>query len=161
MPAFLRRMPAGIVGSITRANSGFTVEPALIDPTNPPTAYGQFVKLNGNNIRALASGDAATVVAGVVVRPYPFQSTTNGFGAAAPPASTYGDLLKRGYFSAALAAGTAARGAQVFVRITAGSGRAVGAIETAADAGNCVAVVGAFFTGPADANGITEIAYNI
>lgn len=136
MVAYLKRIPAGIAGSVTRANSGQTIAPALIDATNPPTAYGQFVKLTGQSIRALASGDLGSVIAGLIVRPYPFQSTTNSFGPAAPPANTVGDLLRRGYVSALLRSGTgtAARGGQVYVRTTANGGGIVGDIEAQADA---------------------------
>ncbi|KAA2237678.1 structural cement protein Gp24 [Salinarimonas soli] len=160
MVSYVTRIPAGVVGAVSRSDS-LTIEPGQNDTVNPVTAYGTFVKTVSGKMQAVASGDAASVVTGVATRPYPAQSTTNGLGAATPPAGVVIDRLKRGYFHAALAAGTAAKDGQVFVRVTAGSGRAVGAIEAAADGGNCVAVVGAVFTGPADANGITEIAFNI
>ena len=160
MVSYVTRMPAGVAGAVTRSDS-LTIEPQRNDTSNPVTAFGTFVKTVSGLIQAIASGDAASVITGVAIRPYPAQSATNGFGPAAPAAGGIIDRMRRGYFAAVLAAGTAAKDGAVFVRVTAGSGRAVGAIETAADSGNCVQVVGAFFTGPADANGIVEIAFRI
>ena len=60
-----------------------------------------------------------------------------------------------------LASGTAARGGQVYARVTADTGKNVGDIEAADDTGKTVAVSGCTFMGPADADGNTEIAYNI
>ena len=40
--AFQFRMGAGFFGDVNRTHP-FTVEPGLMDPTNPPTAYGQAV----------------------------------------------------------------------------------------------------------------------
>lgn len=159
MVAYITRMPAGIPGNISRTDS-LTVQQEMLDTSNLP-AFGGFVKLVSGRIQAIASGDAATVIYGLLVRSFPTQSPTNAFGAASPIAGDLVDVMRRGYMQVALAAGTAAKGAQVFVRVTAGSGRAVGAIETVADSGNCVAVANCFFMGPADASGNVEIAFNI
>lgn len=161
MVAFISRMPVGVPGAVTRAEQGMTIQPELIDSTTPPTAYGQFVKLVAGKVQPVASGDAATVIMGLAVRAYPVQSATNALGVAAPPASGIINVLRRGYMAVTLAQGTAAKGAPVYVRATADTGKAVGDIETAADSGKCVAVPGAFFEGAADANGITEISFNI
>jgi hypothetical protein len=161
MTAFTFRMPAGIPGAISRESQA-TLEPNILDTTGAPTAYGTVVKLVAGLVRAIASGDAATVVYGFLARPYPFNDSTDGLGTSTVPTSRrLCDVMRRGYMTVALAAGTAAKGGQVFVRVTAGSGRAVGAIETAADSGNCVAIAGAQFMGPADAGGNVEIAFNI
>lgn len=163
MVAYITRMPAGIAGSVSRSDS-LTVEPGQIDAAFPATAYGTFAKIVSGLYRPLASGDASSVAVGVFTRPYPFQSSDNGFGPGTPPSSGILDVLKRGYFSATLKVGTAAKGGQVYVVTTAGGSVVVGDIVTSttpAGGGTAVAVSGAFFTGAADASGITEIAYNI
>lgn len=50
---------------------------------------------------------------------------------------------------------------QVYARVTADTGKNVGDIEAADDTGKTVAVSGCTFMGPPDADGNTEIAYNI
>ena len=69
--------------------------------------------------------------------------------------------MRRGYMTVFLARGVAARDAAVYIRITADTGKLVGDLETAADAGNCVLIPGALFRGPADAQGNVEIEYNL
>jgi len=160
MVAYTTRMPSGFPGRITRSDS-LTVEPNIIDASTPPTAFGSFVKLVSGKLQPIASGDAASVVYGVLVSAFPTQSNTTALGASTPPASGVIDVLRRGYVSVALARGTAVKGAAVFVRVTADTGKAVGDIETAADSAKCVAVPGAFFAGAADANGNVEISFAI
>lgn len=63
--------------------------------------------------------------------------------------------------SVRLASGTAVHNGQAYVRLVAASGKAVGDIEAAADGDNSLSIAGCVFTGPADASGITEIAYNL
>ena len=161
MVAYTTRVPAGFAGQITRDDSK-TIVPEIIDASTPPTAFGSFVKLVSGKLQPIASGDAATVVHGVLVKSYPQQSSTNTLGAAStPPASGVIDVLRRGYIAVPLAQGTAAKKGQVYVRVTADTGKAVGDIETAADSAKCVAVSGCFFTGAADSNGVVEVEFNI
>ena len=55
-------------------------------------------------VRKLASGDAATDVKGMLVRPYPTSGNgTDGLGTSTPPTSGICDVLKRGYIFAKLA----------------------------------------------------------
>lgn len=159
MTSILLRMAVGIAGAITRSDS-LTVQPEIPDASTPPTVYGGVVKLVSGKLKPIAASDAATVITGILVRPYPVQSATNAYGAATPPASNTVDVLKRGYVAVKLAQGTSAKDGVAYVRITAATGKAVGDIETGADSGNCIALP-AKFMGPADASGITEIAYNI
>lgn len=160
MVAYVTRVPAGFPGSITREDSK-TVLQEIIDSTTPPTAFGGVVKLVSGKLQPIASGDAATVAYGFLARSFPTQSSTNAFGAATPPTSGIADVLRRGFIAVKLAQGTSAKGGAVFVRVTAASQKFVGDIETAADSGNCVQVPGAYFMGPADATGVTEVAYNV
>lgn len=163
MVAYTTRVPAGFAGSVSRSDS-LTVQQEIIDSGTPPTAYGKPVKMVSGKVQPLASGDAGTVAYGWAVRPYPAQSTTNALGAATPPTSGILDVLRRGFISAVVTLGTAAKAGQVYVVTTAGGSVVVGDIVTSASpagGGTGVAITGAFFTGPADANGVVEIAYNI
>lgn len=160
MVAYVTRVPAGFPGAITREDSK-TVVPGIPDGTTPPTAFGGVVKVVSGKLKPIASGDANTVITGFLVRSFPVQSSTNALGAATPPTTGVLDVLKRGFIAVTLAQGTAAKDAAVYVRITADTGKNVGDIETAADSAKCVTVPGAYFTGPADANGIVEVAYNL
>lgn len=163
MVAYTSRVPAGFPGTISRSDS-LTVKQEIIDSSNPPTAYGKPFKIVSGKMQALEASDAGTVVKGWTVRPYPAQSTTNTFGAATPPTSGVADGMRRGYMSVTLKLGTAAEDGQVYVVTTAGGSVVLGDIVTSASpagGGTGVAITGCFFTGPADSNGIVEIAYAI
>jgi hypothetical protein len=156
MVALVTRMNAGFPGRISRDDGLLLVEPAELAASGQPTAYGQFVKLVSGLVEAIASGDAATAVYGLLVAPYPVQSTTNAMGAATPPTSGIVDVMRRGYAIVTLESGSAVKGAPVYLVTTAASGHVVGAVDAAFDSGVNVAI-NAIFTGPADANGNVEI----
>lgn len=164
MVAYVTRVPAGFVGQISRFDS-ITTQPEVVDSSTPPTAFGSVVKLVSGKVQPVASGDAGSVTYGILVNPYPHQSTTNALGTAAtPPTSGLVTVMRRGYISMKLVVGTAAKNGQVYVVTTAGGSVAVGDIVTStspAGGGTGVAVTGAFFMGPADANGVVEVAFNI
>jgi len=164
MVAFVTRMPAGVVGAISRDIHDATVVPEIIDSANPPTRYGSPVKLVAGKLQPLASGDDGTAIHGWPVRAYPIQSTSDALGAAAPPARGMLDTLRRGFMAVQLAAGAAAKKGQVYVVTTAGGALAVGDVVTSASpagGGTAVEVAGAYFTGPADPGGIIEIEFNL
>lgn len=161
MVAYVTRAPAGFAGAITRTDPGMTITPELIDASSPPTAFGAPVKRVAGKVQPIASGDAASAVAGFVVRPFPVQSATNALGDAAQPTTGLLNVLRRGFINIRVTIGTAVKGAPVYVRVTAASGKAVGDLEATADGSNNVAIPGAMFEGAADAGGITEISYNI
>lgn len=161
MVAYAYRAPAGFAGAITRAEPGMTVQPEIIDAANPPTNYGAPVKLVAGKAQPIASGDAASVVMGWAVRAFPVQSSTNALGDSTPPATGLLNVMRRGFMAVRVTIGTAVKGAPVYARVTAASGKAVGDIEATADGANNVAIPGATFEGAADANGICEISYNI
>lgn len=161
--AITYRMPVGFPGVISRVNVGETIEPEILDPVTPPTAFGRFVKFVNGLIQPLTGGESATDIIGLLVKPYPFQesSANEALGAAIPDPTRPGDILKRGYMSVTVDNGVPAKHGQVYARVTVNGTLAVGNIETGADSGNCVAVAGCFFTGPADANNVTEIEFNL
>jgi hypothetical protein len=164
--AFNRRMPAGIPGNINRLTAGFTSEPNLIMPVGEvgaPSAYGLGVALDvaTGAIRVPTTGD--TALYGILPRPFPANASTDGIGAATPPADGEVDVLKRGYISVLLQNATACiKGGAVYCRIDDGTADlAVGGFEAADDGAHTILVDGAYFTGPADADGNTEVAFNV
>lgn len=163
MTAYLFRMPAGFAGMITRVDTSDT-EPQLIDPTTPPTSFGVPVKLVAGKIQPLAAGDAATVIYGFLARPFPFQgqNIAGTIGVQVPPTSGPGDIMRRGYMSVKVNAGTPANQGVVYARVANPSGaKVIGGVEAVADGANTVIVANAQFMSAGDANGNVEIAYNI
>lgn len=165
MAAYKYSLPSGIPGMVTR--SGATIEPQLLDSSNLPTAYGVPVVLDATShkLRAVKSGDTV-VEFGILVRPYPFQSTSTDFGPGGVPTSGLVDVMRRGYISVKLNGATASfNGGTVYVRVANGTANdPVGGILAAAagTAGaDTVAMTKAFFTGPADADGNAELEFHI
>ena len=170
MVAIRYRMQAGFPGDPNRAHP-FSIEPCLVDATNPPTQFGQAVVINraANSVRAILAGDVAlTHIWGVTVRPYPFQqfSATNygaaAFGQATPPSNGSIDVLRWGYIMGLLNTGALqpAKGDPVFIWCAATAGNHIqGGYETAASAGNTMALDpnSYEFNGPGDALGNIEI----
>lgn len=173
MVAYAFRMPAGVPGEITRFQTyGATVKVEKQNVTTPVTQYGVLVFVDANGARPIGTGDTSMPSAlqlGISVRPYPgpdvtvaFPTGTIPFGAGTPPATGLIDVLYRGYCSVALKGSAAAsRSSGVFVYDAASTGSHVlGGFEAAAGA-NLWQLTNAQFTGPADANGNTEIGFNI
>jgi hypothetical protein len=167
----LRRYRAGIPGDVNRAQQ-HTVETQVITPSGSagaPLSYGIPVVLDptSHQIRSVAAADLVGGPSpgtgpcyGILVRPFPAQSSQDAIGVSTPPGSGPCDVLRRGYISVKLTGATAAvKGAPVYVFAAASAGANVlGGIN----AGSTTAYpIGAVFMGPADANGITEIAFNI
>lgn len=161
--AFLYRMPAGIPGDVTRASQS-TIEPVFLDPALPFAGYGLFGKIAAGKFVPFGEGDANGADYGLLVRAYP---TTGGSGAdplgtSTPPIKGIADVLRRGYMTVKLNAGTASKDSPVYVRVAAAAaGKPIGGIEAVADSTNTVAITIASFMGPADASGNVEIQYNI
>ncbi|UKV75152.1 hypothetical protein FOC29_27995 [Burkholderia vietnamiensis] len=165
LQAYQFRMPAGFAGDLQRAEVA-TIETQLIDPAAPPTAFGVPVKMVNGKIQPINNAaDTAALVYGVNLRAYPIQGNgTDPLGTSTPPTSGVTDILKRGYENVALG-GTApaTKNGTVYVRVAAAAaGKPLGGFEAAADGANTVAMpANWYFTGPADAYGIVEIAVNI
>jgi len=165
LQAYQFRMPAGFAGDLQRAEVA-TIETQLIDSTTPPTSFGVAVKYVSGKVQPINnSADTASLVQGVNLRAYPIQGNgTDPLGTSTPPTSGVTDILKRGYVMVSLGGTTAAaKGGTVYVRIAAAAaGKPLGGFEAAADSTNTIALPSNwYFTGPADAYGITEIAVNI
>ena len=166
LKAYQYRMPAGVAGDLQRAEIA-TIETQIIDDTAPPTVFGVAVKMVNGKIQPInAATDTADMVYGINLRSYPQQSVVNDpLGTATPPKSGPTEILRRGYVSVALGGtAAAAKNGTVYVRVAgAAAGKPLGGFEAAADAtpANTIALTNVVFTGPADAYGITEIAYKI
>lgn len=162
MTAITLRAPVGFPGAVTR-DLDLTVIQEIIDSGTPPTAFGGAVKLVSGKLQPIASGDAASAVYGLLVRPYPMQGNSTT-GSNAPPTSGIADVLRRGYMAVTLKLGTAAKGGQLYVVTTAGGSVVVGDFVTStspAGGGTAVAMNGCFFQGAADSGGIVEVSANI
>ena len=161
MVAYTYRIDAGEPGDVSRKTDS-KIETQIIDSTTPPTQFGDPIKLVSSKVRPVASGDAATVVYGFLVRPYPSLASTDGLTTSTPPTSDICNVMTSGYIYSLLRNGTAALNGAVYVRVASAlTGRPIGGIEATADSGNNVAITGAIFTGAADSSGNVEIRYNI
>lgn len=166
--AFTYRMGAGFPGDINRTHP-FSSIAGLLDDDQPVRLYGDpaLVDSAESSYRGFQAGDTAvTVMAGVLVRPYPVQQTTGGMsaalGTAAPPtAPSVVDILEDGFIMVKCnnyAAQQPAKGGIVYVWCAASAGAQVqGGFSSVASGGNTAALANAEWTGPGDANGVAEI----
>lgn len=153
MSVITDRMPSGVPGDVSRKQSA-KIESNLLAADLP---YGSPVQLSAGKVAALFDNTAP--VYGFLVRPYPTQSTQDGFGTTSAPKERVADVLRSGYMTVKLvgSGSTIVKGSPVHVIFTAADGVVVGDIV----ASGGVAVDGATFMGPPDANNNTEIAFNI
>ena len=164
MASILYRMLSGIAGDISRRQSS-TVEPGILTPALPFAAFGVAAQVAaGKVVPFAAAGETAASLFGFLVRSYPMggANASDPLGTAVPPTVGVADLLKRGYMTVRNGAGTPALGGVVYVRVAApAGGKPLGGVEAVADGANSVVIPNTYFTGPADASGNVEIAYNI
>ncbi len=170
MVAYTYRMPSGIPGTLTRVTSYPNAEAQILSQTNPPTAFGVAVSLVSGAIAAFTA--AATNTYGILVRDYPTSGSSTSpqtaLGTSSPNASFPASVLVgNGYINVAVQAGPApVKGGTVYIRNAAATaGLLLGGIESASS-GNNFALTSAqgvvcYFTGGMDANGNSEIAYNV
>lgn len=157
MTSYLYRAPAGVAGDVTRPDNT-VVEPGLLNPSAAPTAFGAPVKLVSGKFEKIASGDAASVFAGVLSRVAPSIAgdLAQTFAGGTPNTASVQGIVVKGYMNVVCTQGTPVRGGAVYVRVTADTGKLVGDFETAADSGKCVAITGA--TWAVDGKDATNIA---
>lgn len=166
--AFSYRMGAGFPGDVNRTHP-FSVLPGLMDAVDPVAAYGFPVVIDPatNSYRGVVAADRATLtkIDGILVRPFPTQQTTGGMtstlGAATPPTSGVIDVLEDGFIIAKcnnFGVNPPTKGGAVYVWAAASAGNHVlGGFEAAADGANTALVTNAYWNGPTDSAGITEI----
>lgn len=143
-PSYLYQAPAGVPGDVTRVDES-NVEPAMLVAVASVfvQAYGSPMKYNGGGISQFASGDVATVFAGVLVREVPSiaGNTLQGFDDTVPNPDQPQGFLVRGYVNVKCVAGTPVRGGTVYIQSVANGGVAVGAYRAdGTDGGNAVAL---------------------
>ena len=173
--AFTFRMNTGFPGDVNRTHPA-SIEPALVDPNAPPTAYGQAVLVDATTqgVRPFTAGDAAVTAAyGVTVRPYPIQQASGGmssaFGAATPPTNQPIDVLKSGYILVSLnnfAVANAIKGGAVYVWCAATianhvQGRFRGRGFRRQTPLLSRPTTNSYFNGPAGPDGVVELAFNL
>jgi hypothetical protein len=165
-------MPSGIPGNVSRVESAI-ITAELVLTTNPPTRYGDPVVLDSatGKVRPFGAGDVSTAFYGNIMRPYPTQGAATGWPnqateTAGVPGTPYPggicNILKAGYISVVInGTALAVKGAPVWVRIAGGTvSQPVGGIEAVVDpvtAANTIKLPTAYFMGPQDASGNSEI----
>ncbi|HVI10213.1 MAG TPA: hypothetical protein VND65_18125 [Candidatus Binatia bacterium] len=170
---FQYRMGAGMQGAVNRSHP-VTIEPCMIDTSSSgslePQFYGSAVVADGaspNGVRVPISSDAAAAIYGFAVRPFPLQPTTGGlttsFGTVVPPPTQPLDVMRSGYMIVKLqGVAPAFKGSLVQVCIVAGTGYLVGGVSVDTVSGTFVQLdQKSSFNGPADPNGLVELAFNI
>lgn len=165
MVAFNYRMPAGIPGDINRISAA-TVETQIITPTGTsgvPTAYGQAVVIDATtgNARLLAATDSSSPIYGFLARPFPTGGSQDPLATSTVPASGPCDVMVRGYMTVLLGGNIAAvKGAPAYVWC--GATSSPNFQNTVVGTSSTVNTIKCgYFMGPADSNGITELAFNI
>lgn len=165
--AFTYRMGAGFPGDVNRFHPA-SIVPGLMNATvQAPRLFGDPVLIDTatNSYRGLVAGDAsatALAIDGVVVRPYPTQQTTGGmtatFGTGVPSTQQPVDIISDGFVMVKCNVGVPTKGGPVFIWTAASAGNhVIGGFEAAATGGSTVPVTNAFFNGPPDASGVTEM----
>ena len=163
--AYQFKMPAGFPGDVNRSHPA-DIEPALADPTNPPTSFGQAVVGNpvSGGVRALIAGDSGTTIYGVLARAYPTQQALGGlnsaFGVGGPNANATVSVLRNGYIMVPVV-GAPTKFAPVFIWIgVTGAGHTFGGFEAVAAGVSTAQLANASFNGGPDANGVCELILN-
>lgn len=159
MTAYLYRAPSGVAGDVTRQQDT-VVESGLLNSAKAPTAFGAPVKIVSGKFEKIEASDAATVFAGILSRIAPSIAgdTAQTFASGTPNVQSVQGVVVKGYVNVKCAVGTPVRGAQVYMRVTADTGKAVGDLETAADSGKCVALSGVTWAVDGkDADNVAEI----
>ena len=162
--AITYRMAQGIPGDISRPAIA-TVEAQAFGGT-AFGIYGQAAQLaSGLLIPISATGQ---LVWGFLVRPFPITgvNASDPLGTSVPPTSGVANVMRRGYMTVYCQLGTPAAGATVYIRAAAAAGQQIlGGIEAGTTANNyamsATSTGVAQFMGPADANGMVEIGFNI
>ena len=172
MVALVFRMQAGIPGEVSRFQTlGTTITPELQNTSTPVLEYGVPVIINNSGVRPVTATDTtADAELGFLVRPFPgadltvaFPGGSIPFGAGIPPSRGVVDILRRGFMTVKLGGASAPqRQSPVWVWTAVSAGANVQGHVVATDPTTSGFKMNrAFFRGPADAAGNTEIGYNI
>ncbi len=158
--AIINRAGAGFPGDVIE-KTNINIRTTKIDPnTNPPQAAGDPVKLVGEFIEAIQSGDTAADFYGILVRDVPVQGATisAGFGNPLPNAEFPQGTLINGYIAVTCAVGVPVVGQPVYLRILENLPNVVGQLEATSVPGENVLLPGVTWsTSGTDANLVTGI----
>ncbi len=169
MVAYLKRIDTGYAGDMTREPAPGDIVNEVLDSGTDWSTYGFGLPVKYNTsgkVVPVAAGDAATVVAGLLVRSFPGRAVSFTGDAAYPQivAGAY-PVARRGFMAVKLQGATSPiKGGPVYIRLAGTSSTlALGGFEAAADAteGNTIELPNAQFEGPAGADGVTEISFTI
>lgn len=156
--SFLYNAPAGVVGTVTRAQNS-VVESVLLGDAF--TGFGLPAKFDSaGKIIPIEASDTAADFKGILVRNAPSISgnTSEGFADGIPSEDAAQGLLRSGFINVKCAIGTPVKGGIVYMRVVADTGKLVGDLEATADGANNVALSGVeWAVSGKDANNITEL----
>jgi hypothetical protein len=144
MASFLKAVPAGIPGSVSRPDLA-NIEPAMLKAVSSvfAQAYGIPMAYVAGGISQFQGSNVAADFAGLLVREAPGISANTqlqGLNDNTPYPSVPQGLMVRGYMTVLCTIGTPARGGIVYIRTVAASGKAIGDLEATSDPGNNVAL---------------------
>ena len=158
---YYKNLDRGYPGARSRVHEGGeTLESKIVGEGESVDIYnGSPVALNAaGEIVPAESAVLAGKLFGFVVRPYPSQGVGSLTGEdESLQVGTVATVMRRGYMTVSVAAGTPAARAPVYVVTTTGDAP-LGSISAAST--KATAIAGAFFTGDAS-DGIAEIEFNI
>jgi hypothetical protein len=151
MASFLYRAPSGVAGDVTRPDNT-VVEPGILNAAQSPAAFGLPVKLVAGKFEKIASGNPASVFAGILSRTAPSIA-----GDTPAPASVQG-IVTSGYVNVLCTVGTPVRGGIVYMRVTTSGVKLIGDLEATSDSTLSVALVGVTWaTDGKDSGNVAEI----
>jgi hypothetical protein len=148
MTVFVKRMPAGIPGAITRPWASIIDPIQITGPaaaSNAPQGYGVGVVIDATTGKARLPVVTDKLINGFLTRPYPGGAAEfkGVLGITPIDYDHVGDLMRSGFLSVLLGGATAAvKQGRVFVRkANAVTGKPIGGVEAAADLGTTAGVV--------------------
>lgn len=161
--SYLYQAPAGVVGDITRVDET-NVEPAMLIAVSSvyAQAFGIPMAYASGGISQWQGSNVAADFAGILIRSAPAIAgdTSQVFSTSTPNPVVPNNMMVRGYASVYCTIGSPVRGAIVYIRTVAASGKAIGDLEATSDPGNNVALStdqASWATDGKDANNISEI----
>jgi hypothetical protein len=172
MVAFTFRMGVGYPGCTNRQHDN-TVVREVLSTTAPPTGYGLMLVYDQptGTVRVPTAGDTAAGFAGFFVRPFPTHGgglsnpINDALGQSTPPGpAAEANVQKRGFMIVQLNSASPAvvkgQAVGIFLGPTT-AGNPAGGVTGAAPGAAVLALPNTYFQGPADASGLTEVAFNL
>lgn len=158
------RMPAGFPGDVNRTHPA-SIVPGLVNTSvQAPRLFGDpvLIDTSTNSYRGITASDTSSFACdGFAARPYPTQQTSGGMtatlGVGVPATNQPIDILSDGFIIVTCNVGSPTKGGAVYVYTGTSTGSHVQGGLEAASGSNLTLITNAFFNGPPDANGVTEV----